>query len=78
VQHSIVFSTVRPSGANLKTPDFPHTYNEYAVTSTNDIVDRLRDATIAIINKVPMREATLCAASQPKLIAVADRHRCRR
>ena len=36
-----------------------------------EIVDRLENATIAIINKVPMREATLARLPNLKLIAVA-------
>jgi glycerate dehydrogenase len=71
VQHSIVFLDRSTVEANLRTPDFPHNYKEYAVTSTNEIVDRLQDATIAIINKVPMREATLAKLPNLKLIAVA-------
>src|SRR5580704_499212 len=71
VQHSIVFLDRSTVEANLRAADFPHSYKEYAVTSTNEIVDRLRDATIAIINKVPMREATLAKLPSLKLIAVA-------
>ena len=71
MQHSIVFLDRSTVEANLRTPNFPHSYQEYAVTSTNEIVDRLRDATIAIINKVPMREATLAKLPNLKLIAVA-------
>jgi len=41
------------------------------VTSADEIVNRLENATIAIINKVPMREATLARLPNLKLIAVA-------
>lgn len=71
MQHSIVFLDRSTLEANLRTPSFPHTYKEYAVTSPDEIVPRLQDATIAIINKVPMREATLAALPNLKLIAVA-------
>lgn len=71
VQHSIVFLDRSTLEANLRTPKFPHSYQEYAVTGPSEIVDRLRDATIAIINKVPMREATLARLPNLKLIAVA-------
>jgi glycerate dehydrogenase len=71
VQHSIVFLDRSTLEAKLRAPNFPHSYNEYAVTSADEIVDRLRDATIAIINKVPMRRATLAQLPQLKLIAVA-------
>jgi len=71
VQHSIVFLDRSTLEANLRTPKFPHCYQEYAVTGPSEIVDRLQNATIAIINKVPMREATLARLPNLKLIAVA-------
>ncbi|WP_407337592.1 D-2-hydroxyacid dehydrogenase [Methylocapsa polymorpha] len=71
VQHSIVFLDRSTLEANLRTPNFPHSYKEYAATTVDEIVDRLADATIAIINKVPMREATLARLPNLKLIAVA-------
>jgi glycerate dehydrogenase len=57
--------------ANVRAPDFPHSYKEYDVTAPDQVVERLRDATIAIINKVPLREATLAQLPNLKLIAVA-------
>jgi glycerate dehydrogenase len=71
VQHSIVFLDRSTLEAKLRTPNFPHSYKEYAVTLPDEIVDRLHNATIAIINKVPMREATLAQLPSLKLIAVA-------
>jgi glycerate dehydrogenase len=71
VQHSIVFLDRSTLEAKLRTPNFPHSYKEYAVTWPDEIVDRLHNATIAIINKVPMREATLAQLPSLKLIAVA-------
>ncbi|MGH6822763.1 MAG: glycerate dehydrogenase, partial [Methylocella sp.] len=71
MQHSIVFLDRSTLEANLRTPKFPHSYQEYAVTSASEIVDRLQNATIAIINKVPMREAALARLPSLKLIAVA-------
>jgi glycerate dehydrogenase len=71
VPHSIVFLDRSTLEANLRTPNFPHSYKEYAVTWPDEIVERLQNATIAIINKVPMREATLAKLPNLKLIAVA-------
>ena len=71
MQHSIVFLDRSTLEANLRTPNFPHSYKEYAATAPDEIADRLADATIAIINKVPMREATLAKLPNLKLIAVA-------
>jgi glycerate dehydrogenase len=72
VQHAIVFLDRESVGANVRKPDFPHSYKEYEATWTpEEIVDRLKDATIAIINKVPMRAETLKQLPKLKLIAVA-------
>ena len=52
--------------------NFPHEYTEYESTWTPDeIVERLKDADIALINKVPMRAETLKQLPELKLIAVA-------
>ncbi len=72
MQHAIVFLDRESVGANVRKPDFPHSYKEYEATWTpEEIVDRLKDATIAIINKVPMRAETLKQLPKLKLIAVA-------
>jgi len=71
MQHSIVFLDRDTVGVPLRGPNFPHSYQEYAVTPVDCIVDRLRDATIAILNKVPMRAETLAQLPKLKLIAVA-------
>jgi glycerate dehydrogenase len=72
MQHAIVFLDRESVGANVRKPNFSHTYKEYDATWTpEEIVDRLKDATIAIINKVPMRSETLKELPKLKLIAVA-------
>jgi glycerate dehydrogenase len=71
MQHTIVFLDRDTVGAKLRQPNFPHSYQEYADTPLACIVDRLRDATIAILNKVPMRAETLAQLPKLKLIAVA-------
>ncbi len=72
MQHAIVFLDRESVDANVRKPNFPHTYKEYDSTWTKEeIVDRLKDATIAIINKVPMREEVLKELPNLKLIAVA-------
>lgn len=71
MSHSIVFLDRSTLEANVRSPDFPHSYKEYDVTAPDQIVERLQDATIAIINKVPMRAATLAQLPNLKLIAVA-------
>lgn len=72
VQHSIVFLDRESVGADVRKPNFPHSYTEYESTWTpNEIVERLKDASIAIINKVPMRADVLKQLPKLKLIAVA-------
>ena len=72
MQYEIVFLDRESVGANVRRPDFPHSYKEYDSTwSVEDIVARLKDASIAIINKVPMRADTLKQLPKLKLIAVA-------
>ena len=57
--------------ANLRPPGFPHEWREYEQTEPAEIIERLRDATIAIVNKVPLRAEMLAQLPQLKLIAVA-------
>jgi glycerate dehydrogenase len=72
VQHEIVFLDRESVGADVRRPNFPHHYTEYESTWTpEEIVDRLKDASIAIINKVPMRADVLKQLPKLKLIAVA-------
>ena len=72
MQHAIVFLDRESVGANVRKPNFPHSYKEYESTWTpEEILARLKDATIAIINKVPMRADTLKQLPKLKLIAVA-------
>jgi glycerate dehydrogenase len=70
--HKIVFLDRESLDAKVRAPSFPHDYVEYDSTWTPDeIVERLKDADIALINKVPMRAETLKQLPKLKLIAVA-------
>jgi glycerate dehydrogenase len=71
MQHRIVFLDRDTVGVELRQPNFPHSFQEYAVTPADCIVDRLKDATIAVLNKVPMRAETLAQLPKLELIAVA-------
>ena len=58
----------------VRKPNFDHDWNEFDYTDHNDgnlILERLKGATIAIINKVPMREENLKKLPDLKMIAVA-------
>ncbi|RXF73357.1 D-2-hydroxyacid dehydrogenase [Hansschlegelia zhihuaiae] len=68
----IVFLDRESVDANVRKPNFEHDYTEYESTWTpEDIVERLKDADIAIINKVPMSADVLKQLPKLKLIAVA-------
>ncbi|TWI69646.1 glycerate dehydrogenase [Pseudoduganella lurida] len=57
--------------ANVRRPAFDHTWTEYPATTAQDAAERLRDATIAITNKVPLRAETLARLPKLRMIAVA-------
>ncbi len=71
MRHSIVFLDRESLGANVRTPGFDHVYIEHDATEAHEIVERLRDATVCITNKVPLRADTLAQLPKLKLIAVA-------
>ncbi|MBI3275124.1 MAG: D-2-hydroxyacid dehydrogenase [Methylocystis sp.] len=71
MSHKIVFLDRETVDARVRSPNFTHSYTEYAVTSADDVVARLQGATIAITNKVPLRADTLSQLPDLKLIAVA-------
>ena len=71
MEHEIVFLDRESVGADVRKAKFPHNYTEHQSTWTpEDIVDRLKDATIAIINKVPMREEVLKQLPNVMMIVV--------
>ncbi len=55
----------------LRKPAFPHEWVEYDGTAPEEVVDRLERATIAITNKVKLREAELAKLPSLKFIVVA-------
>ena len=57
--------------ANVRKPSFEHGWSEHAATAHADVVERLRDASIAITNKVPLRADDLAQLPDLKMIAVA-------
>lgn len=71
--------------ADVRRPAFAHDWTEYPKTAPDELVERLRGATIAIINKVPLSAAAVDALPDLKMIAVAatgtnivDLEACRR
>jgi glycerate dehydrogenase len=68
---SIVFLERGTFTVDFRRPNFPHTWVDYAVTEPEQVVERLRNATIAICNKLPLRAGTLSQLPLLRLIAVA-------
>jgi glycerate dehydrogenase len=71
VAHRIVFLDRTTLGAKVRRPAFEHLWQEYPVTAASELIERLRAATIAITNKVPLRADALERLPQLELIAVA-------
>ena len=71
MQHKVVFLDRESVGADVRKFGFDHHYEEHEATEAHEIVERLKGATVAVINKVPMRADTLAQLPDLKLIAVA-------
>jgi glycerate dehydrogenase len=67
----VVFLDRASLKAQVRKPACATEYLEYQATAPQEIVPRLEGATVAILNKVPMRSETLERLPQLKLIAVA-------
>lgn len=67
----IVFLDRNSLEAEIRSPAFAHEWIEYGETERSQIVERLRDATIVITNKVRLGEPELSGLSSLRLIAIA-------
>jgi len=67
----VVFLDSGTLQVDLRRPDFDHTWTNFAKTDSSEVAERLTAATIAIVNKVPVREEALSKLARLKLIAVA-------
>lgn len=67
----IVFLDRDTVRAEFRTPEFEHEWIDYPMTESSEVLERLKDATIAITNKVALREATLAQLPKLKMIQVA-------
>ncbi|MFM4729882.1 D-2-hydroxyacid dehydrogenase [Aeromonas salmonicida] len=69
----IVFldSDTLDAGITLHRPDFPHHWQSYPSTAPEQVVERLKNASIAIINKVRIGASELAQLPDLKLIALA-------
>ena len=67
----VVFLDRASLKARVRKPSAAAEYVEYEKTAVEDIVARLEGASVAVVNKVPMRADTLRRLPQLRLIAVA-------
>jgi glycerate dehydrogenase len=71
MNHRVVFLDRASLKARVRKPACAAQYIEHEKTTPDQILARLSDATVAIVNKVPMRAETLRDLPQLKMIAVA-------
>lgn len=71
MRHTVVFLDRDSVKARVRAPAFEHMYVEHLATAPDEVVDRLREATVAIVNKVQLREPTLAQLPNLRMIAVA-------
>lgn len=69
--HKIVFLDRDSLLADVRRPSFAHEWSEYPATTPSEVVERLRGASIAITNKVPLRAADIAQLPDLKMIAIA-------
>jgi len=69
--HRIVFLDRDSLLAKVRRPAFAHEWQDHAATAPHEVVERLRGATVAITNKVPLRAPELALLPDLKMIAVA-------
>ncbi|HTY98324.1 MAG TPA: glycerate dehydrogenase, partial [Rhodocyclaceae bacterium] len=70
MEHHIVFLERDSIRATVRRPAFAHRWSEYPRTAPGQVLERLADATIAIVNKVVLGGDLL--AQLPKLRLIAE------
>ncbi|MDN5935956.1 MAG: D-2-hydroxyacid dehydrogenase [Nitrosospira sp.] len=70
MRHHVVFLDRDSIKAQVRRPDFEHTYEEYGNTASDQVVPRLRRATVAIVNKVRLNDEILAQLPELKMIAI--------
>jgi glycerate dehydrogenase len=68
---TIVFLDRDTLGAELRRPAFEHRWVDYGATRPEEVVERLREATVAVTNKVALRADALRQLPRLRLVAVA-------
>jgi glycerate dehydrogenase len=68
---TIVFLERDTLRATLRRPAFEHVWRDYGSTRPEEIEERLKDATVAVVNKLPLGADLLARLPSLRLIAVA-------
>jgi glycerate dehydrogenase len=68
---TIVFLDRDTLRAELRKPSFEHRWIDYGETRPEEVSERLREATVAVTNKVPLRAEVLAGLGRLRLVAVA-------
>lgn len=68
---TIVFLERDTLKVELRRPSFEHVWREYGSTLPEEIAERLEGATVAVVNKLPLRADLLSRLPELRLIAVA-------
>ena len=69
--HRIVFLERNALDANVRRPAFPHAWQEHGAVAARDLPALLRDATIAVVNKMPLKREVLGELPALRMIAIA-------
>lgn len=69
--HKIVFLDRDSLIATVRPPAFAHEWQDYPATAPDQVLERLRGATIAVTNKVALRAETIAQLPELKMVAVA-------
>ena len=67
----IVFLERNTLDADVRAPSFAHEWRDHGETRPEEVWERLRDATIAVVNKSPLGADVLARLPRLKLVAVA-------
>jgi glycerate dehydrogenase len=68
---TIVFLERDTLMADLRRPAFEHVWRDYGATRAEEVLERLEGATVAVVNKLPLRAEVLARLPSLRLIAVA-------
>lgn len=68
--HHIVYLERSTIIADMRRPNFPHRWSEHAMSNPEDMLERLGDCTIAIVNKLPLTRTLISALPRLQMVAV--------